>query len=138
MRVIPVLFASLLSNAALAAPLKMSFQYVPNEGGQILECAHTRIRDLPDWKVDCGNGQKTFTAHVIARQYQREPTPQTGLEILYWVTEPGETPTSVRKYHSTTMFLQLKYKTEVHSLVLYQGVENDMASLRLALTVGAE
>lgn len=135
MKVIPLLFVSLISTQALASPLKMSFKYVPHEGSESLDCTHTRIRDLPDWKVDCGNGQKTFTAHVIARKYQREPTPQTGLEVLYWITEPGETPTSVRKYHSTTLFLQLTNKTDVHSLTLFQGVENDQASLRLSLTV---
>lgn len=110
----------------------MSFRYVPNEG-KAFDCTHTRIRDLPDWTIDCGQGEKTFTAHVIVRKYSREAMPQTGLEILYWVTEPGETPTSIRKYHSTTALLQLTDKTDVHSLILFQGVENDMASLRLSL-----
>ncbi len=135
MKLVSLLFVLLISSPALADTVKMWFRYTPSDGIGILECTHERIRDLPDWRVNCGNGQKTFTAHVVVRLYQRGENPQTGLEVLYWVTEPGETPTSVRKYHSTTMFLKLTNKTGVHSLRLDQGVENDQASLQLNLSV---
>lgn len=120
----------LLINSTAWASSPMQFSYVPNEGPR-LDCVHEKIRDLPDWKVICGNGEKEFTAHVILRQRHKDSEPQTGLELLYWVTAPGETPTSVKKYHSTTALLHMKGKAEVSRFVIFQGVENDQASLRL-------
>ena len=127
------------SMAAEAPSVEMKFSYVPNEApelpnGGILECRHARVRDLPDWTVTCGpQGEKTFSAHVVIRIAKRSQEPGTMLEILYWVTEPGDSPTSVRKYHSTTALLQLKDPTDLMRLVLFQGVENDQASLRMTV-----
>lgn len=123
----------MIGTSALAAgEPRMSFTYVPNsEDAPMLSCRHERIRDLPDWKVLCGNGEKSFTAHVIIRRMDRAQIPQTSMEILYWVTEPGDTPTSVHKFHSTTALIHLRNQTDVYSMTLYQGVENDQASLRM-------
>ena len=117
--------------ASMSYAMDLRFSYVPNEG-EAQMCVHERIRDLPDWKVVCG--ERIYTAHVIVRRAERSQEPQMMLEILYWITEPGPTPTSPNKFHSTTTFLYLKEKTEVFGLVMYLGVENDMASLRLQVS----
>ncbi len=128
-----------LFGASASAEVKMNFTYIPHEGDGlpnqgVLSCTHERIRDLPDWKIVCGKEEKTYTAHVIIRKMDRSFEPQTAIEILYWVTEPGDTPTSIRKYHSTSATIRLKQQTNVDSITLYQGVENDMASLRLEVS----
>lgn len=112
----------------------MHFRYQPVEGETATNCQHTQIRDLPDWKVICSTayGTKTYTAHVIVRQYNNAT--KTGLELLYWVTEPGETPTSVHKFHSTSALMKFKGSTELLDFSLSQGVENDMATLDLSWT----
>lgn len=124
---------------AQAAVPEMNFTYVPNEAGDLpdagnLKCEFQRIRDLPDWKVSCG-AEKTFTAHVVIRSMQRDSAPQTAFEILFWVTEPGESPNSSHKFHSTTAILELEKATSFSRLVIYQGVENDQASLKLEVRV---
>ncbi|RZA09831.1 MAG: hypothetical protein EOP11_00315 [Proteobacteria bacterium] len=113
--------------SADAAPL-IKFQYVPNEGGEILDCEHKPIRDLPDYDVQCGP-KKRFTAHVIVRELNGGP--ETKFEILYWVTEPGETDRAPRKFHGNTTWIKLKEKSGLASLWIAQAVENDYASLTL-------
>jgi hypothetical protein len=105
----------------------LRFRYVPNEG-LALTCSHERIRDLPDWRVSCG-GEKSFTAHVIVRESEGEAGAR--LEIHYWVTAPGENERAPRKFHSTTALLHLNKGAETRSMILFQGVENDQASLVL-------
>lgn len=118
---------------SFTAQAKMEFRYEPNEG-EFLECSHKKIRDLPDWDIECGKkGEKKFSAHVIVRPFYREFEPQTTVEILYWVIEPGKTPTSVHTFHSSTFMVRLKEKTDLYSVSLSQGVENDYASLVLNL-----
>lgn len=109
----------------------MKFHYVPVEGEPSTLCYHTRIRDLPDWDIACPTnyGKKTFSAHVVLRQYSGAD--KTGLELLYWVTEPGETPRSIRKYHSTSALMKFKGSTDLMGLSIGQGVENDQAYLNL-------
>ena len=123
------LFLPMLS---LAAPEpKLEFSYEPVEGEAPSVCSHERIRDLPDWDVSCNTpyGAKKFSAHVIVREYPRNNS--TGIEILYWVTEPGDAPNAVRKFHSTSGFFHLKGATELEGFSLSQGVENDFAQLTL-------
>lgn len=124
-----ILLSLLLSLAAQADPL-MHFSYEPAEDAST-SCTHQQIRDLPDYAVTCATpyGTKTFTAHVIVRQAPRGN--DTGAELLYWVTEPGDTETSPRKYHSTTALFHLKGSTSLTDFSLSQGVENDQASLVL-------
>ena len=112
---------------------KMEFAYEPVEGEEPSSCVHERIRDLPDWDVVCETpyGKKTYSAHVIVREYPRQGA--TGLEILYWVSEPGDTPTSPHKFHSTSALVHLRGSTSLDSFSLSQGVENDMALLTLRL-----
>lgn len=124
--------------AAEPKAVSMKFTYVPHEAPDlpnagVLECKHERIRDLPDWKVVCGADEKEFTAHVVLRIGKREEAPKTVLEILYWVIEPGDTPTSVRKYHSTSSLLYLSEPTDMAKLNISQGVENDMATLTMVV-----
>ncbi len=105
-----------------------SFRYQPAEGAPELACRHEQIRDLPDWRVACGeDGQKKFTVHLVVREIPRDSG--RALEILYWVTEPGPTDRSPPIFHSSTFWLRLKGEPE--SFVLSQGVENDYASLVL-------
>jgi hypothetical protein len=125
-------FALLLAPLALAAPLpKFDFTYEPVEGEAASACTKRQIQDLPDWDVTCFTpyAKKTFSAHVIVREYPRAP--DTGVEILYWVIEPGDKPTSPRKYHSASALFHLKGATTVSDFSLSQGVENDQASLVL-------
>jgi len=110
---------------------QMHFKYQPVEHTD-WPCTHKQIRDLPDWKVECESiyGKKVFTAHVIVREHPRSGG-DTGLEILYWVTAPGDTPTSPRKYASTTALLTLSGNTSLENFSFSQGVENDAAYLVL-------
>ena len=119
-----LLFALLLPVLSHA---DLRFTYEPVEGEGPTSCVHKQIRDLPDYDVKCG--AKRFTAHVIVRGGPVQN--DTSLEILYWVTEPGDTETSPRKYHSTSALLHLKGKAELANLSLSQGVEDDSASLVL-------
>lgn len=107
------------------------FQYVPNEGEAATACEHKRIRDLPDWEVNCdGPGvSKRFAAHVIFRETKRENT--SSLEILYWVTQRGLDSTTPPKFHSTTARMHFKGTAEPMVMTFEQGVENDAASLQL-------
>jgi hypothetical protein len=121
-----------LAHLSLATPLpKFDFTYEPIEGEAASACTKTQIQDLPDWDVTCLTpyAKKTFSAHVIVREYPRAT--DTGVEILYWVTEPGDKPTSPRKYHSATAFFHLKGATTLNDFSLSEGVENDQASLVL-------
>ena len=126
------IFQFVLPLITLAAT-PMKFTYVPSEA-EYVYCNHKQIRDLPDWSVECDNGKK-YTAHIIVRGANRASTPQTTLEILYWVTEPGDTPQSVHKFHSTTALINMKEKSSLHSMVIFQGIENDQASLKLELNL---
>lgn len=128
-----LLFLSCLPPASsFAAPGEagMVFSYQPMESAA-WPCEHKRIRDLPDWTVTCESqyGTKTFTAHVIVRESKRPVN--TGLEILYWVTAPGDTETSPRKYDSTSALINLSGQTKLEDFSFSQGVENDAASLTL-------
>lgn len=115
------------SAAASAAPL-LKFTYVPNEGAEMRNCTHKPIRDLPDYEVFCGD--KSFTAHVIVRELNGGP--QTKLELLYWVTEPGETDRAPPKFHGSSVWIRLAdNKSSFASVSLAQAVENDYASLTL-------
>lgn len=122
----------LLSCLAFAMPEPdFSFQYVPNEGEAATPCEHKRIRDLPDWEVNCdGPGvSKRFAAHVIFRETKRETT--SSLEILYWVTQRGLDSVTPPKFHSTTARMHFKGVAEPMVMTFEQGVENDSASLQL-------
>ncbi len=124
----------ILPGIALATPVatkELSFQYVTNDGGISLDCVHSQIRDLPDWEVVCGKGtslQKKYTVHFVTKQYHKSVQPLTTLEYLYWVTE-WESAKPV--YNSNSFWISLKEKVSLHSIRLYQGIENDYADLVL-------
>jgi hypothetical protein len=122
MKIISLIFA--LTAFAQPEP-NLRFQYVPNEGGEILQCTHKRIRDLPDWEVNCGS--KQFVAHVILRHYHRKD--HSSMELLYWVTARSEDKRKPPLFHSTTAWIHLKERGEAARISLSQGVENDYASL---------
>lgn len=127
-----ILFFALLSSTAFALPEPdFRFSYEPNEGAEGVNCTHERIRDLPDWKIRCPffGETKEFTAHVVLREMPRKEG--TLLEILYWVTAPGEAPGKAPKFHSTSALIRLKGESSLSGLSLAQGVENDYASLVL-------
>ncbi len=118
----------LIASFSFAYELKdkeMGFMYIPFEGGGEMSCTHSRIRDLPDWKVNCG--KKEFAAHIVIREYQKSSEPQTGLEILYWITDRNS-PSPI--FNSGTHWINLKKKTSLDSLILSQGVENDYANVQ--------
>jgi hypothetical protein len=122
----------LLATLSFAQPEPdFRFQYVPNEGEVATPCEHKRIRDLPDWEVNCdGPGvKKRFVAHVIFRETQRESS--SSLEILYWVTQRDLNPSVPPKFHSTTARMHFKGNAAPMMMTFEQGVENDMASLQL-------
>lgn len=132
MQTILLLFLSWMS---FAIPLPtLHFTYQPVEGDASTHCSHEKIRDLPDYQVVCGtpDGKKVFTAHVIVRGHSG--VDKTGLELLYWVTAPGETPTSPHKFHSTTALMRFSGQTSLQEFRLSQGIENDMAWLVLDWT----
>ncbi len=122
---------SLFYSVAQAGTDNMRFEYQPMED-VASSCIHKQIRDLPDWEVRCETlyGEvKTFTAHVVVNEHPREDS--LGVEVLYWVTAPGETDTSPRKYSSTSALLRLAGKTKLHDFSFSQGIENDGAYLVL-------
>jgi|GEM_PF-5651531 len=114
-----------------AATENMRFTYQPMEDLGT-ECTHKQIRDLPDWDVACETpyGLKKFSAHVVVRENHRGEE-KTGLEVLYWVTAPGDTETSPRKYSSTSALIGLSGKTKLEDFTFSQGIENDAAYLSL-------
>lgn len=114
-----------------SASAAMHFRYEPNEGAEAIECTHKQIKDLPDWDIECG--EKKFSAHVIVRPYFHERAPKTKIEILYWVVEPGKKPRDTNIFHSSSFMVRLKEKTDLYSVSLSQGVENDFAGLTLEL-----
>lgn len=119
----------LWSSFAFALP-SMTFRYEPMEG-ESSPCTFEQIRDLPDWAVTCstGYGKKRFAAHVIVRE---NPRPNdTGLEILYWVTDRGDTDSTPPKFHSTSALFRLAGNASLSEFTLSQGVENDFAMLTL-------
>lgn len=127
----------LLTPFAFAQPLstdQMRFSYQPMED-VATECTHKQIRDLPDYAVECVTPYETklFTAHVIVRESVREKN--TGLEVLYWVSAPGETPTSPHKFDSSSLLLNMAGKTKLENFSFSQGVENDGAYLELGFSV---
>lgn len=130
-------FSMTIAGLAWGTPVEsknLSFQYIPNEGTMMMNCVHSQIRDLPDWEVVCGKGtpqQKKYSVHFITKEYQRAVQPVTTFEYLYWVTE-WEFVKPV--YSSNSFWIRLKEKTSVHGIRLYQGVENDVASLVLDYT----
>lgn len=109
---------------------QMRFSYQPMEDVGT-ECSHKQIRDLPDYAVECVTPYETklFTAHVIVRESVREKN--TGLEVLYWVSAPGDTPTSPHKFDSSSLLLNMAGKTSLENFSFSQGVENDGAYLTL-------
>lgn len=127
-----ILFLLLWSSLSFALPggENMRFTYQPMEDAA-WPCTHKRIRDLPDWEVTCESvyGRKIFSAHVVVRENPRKVN--TGIEILYWVTAPGDTETSPRKYSSTSALLNLTGTTKIQDFSFSQGVENDAAYLTL-------
>lgn len=130
MIILPILFSVL----SFASPQKMPepnfrFHYAPNESGEIHNCTHKRIRDLPDWEVICEGIKTKFAAHVIIRHYHRKD--RSSIEILYWVTDRGENSSTAPKFHSTSAWVHLSKPGEAARLSLSQGVENDYASLVL-------
>lgn len=141
MRFLPFisLFACLATPIALADGEAFQFSYVPNEGMAASKCRHAQIEELPDYRVKCTTefGQdKVFTAHVVLREYKRAAPLGTGLEILYWVTEPGTRPGQGPQFHATTALLNFRGESSLADLYLAQAVENDYASL--VLEVNAE
>lgn len=130
-----VLLFAAPSAFALPEP-NMHFSYQPNEGFAAVNCRHERIRDLPDWRVKCNflGTEKEFTAHVILREYAKADG-NSGVELLYWVTEPGKHPNSPVNFHTTSAFLGFKGNSKLADLSIGQGVENDYASLVLDATV---
>lgn len=125
-------FALLLTQLSLAAPVpKMVFTYEPVEGEAASLCDARQIQDLPDWDVTCVTpyATKTFGAHVIVRESPHAS--DTSVEILYWVTERGDSGTTPRKYHSSSALFHLKGSTTLADFSLSQGVENDQSSLVL-------
>jgi len=124
------LVALLLAALAHAEPPKMQFTYEPADGETPASgCIHAQVRDLPDWDVTCVTpfGTKTYSAHVVVNESSRGSS--TAVEILYWVSEPGNATT--RTYHSTSALFHLKGATTLADFSLSQGVENDQASLVL-------
>jgi len=127
------LFFSLWAQAAVLPEPNFRFQYSPNESGEIRRCTHERIRDLPDWEITCEGMKKKFVAHVIIRHYHRESN--SSIEILYWVTDRGETSSTAPKFHSTTAWIHLTKPGQAGSMSLSQGVENDYASLVMDISL---
>jgi hypothetical protein len=123
------LFPFLLTHLAFAQPT-MTFTYEPAEGQEPSPCTYEQIKDLPDYDVTCATpfGVKNFGAHVIVREFPHASKGDTGVEILYWVTERGD---AQRKFHSTSALFHLKGSTTLADFSLSQGVENDFASLAL-------
>ena len=121
-------FATLALSSPEADRLRFTYQPMEDVG---TPCTHKQIRDLPDYAVECATpyGTKLFTAHVVVREAAREKN--TGLEVLYWVTAPGDTETSPRKFDSSSLLLNVAGKTKLEDFSFSQGVENDAAYLTL-------
>jgi hypothetical protein len=120
----------LLTPLAFAVGERLQFTYQPMEDAATV-CSHKKIRDLPDYHVECITPYETklFSAHVVVRENVRKIN--TGMEVLYWVTAPGDTPTSPHKFNSSSLLLNVSGKSNLEDLSFSQGVENDRAYLTL-------
>ena len=115
---------------------QLKFQYMSSDGEIQLDCHHSRIRDLPDWEVVCGKGTPTvkkFAVHFVANKGSRLQEPKVWYEFLYWVTDRQQSEKPA--FSSTSMTLNLNSGSVPHSLRLYQGIENDYASLIVDYTL---
>lgn len=115
---------------------RLRFDFVSHDGQTLIPCRHQRIRDLPDWQVQCKgpNGlTKTYAAHVVLTRGVRPPQLGQGIwyEILYWVTDRKNNQKPV--FHSSSMTLNLSPSSQLQSFRIYQGVENDFGSLVLTV-----
>ncbi|MCM2323120.1 MAG: hypothetical protein NDJ90_07635 [Oligoflexia bacterium] len=112
---------------------KFEFLWQSSDGELALPCKHYVENELPiDWKVVCGIGtplRREFLVHLIVRSYHREARPSQALEILYWVV--NRTGGDQNRYTSATTWMEFEEPSALYRMHFSQGVENDVAQLRL-------
>ena len=131
------LFLFVITAQAWASPRasELEFKYQDNFAPwEIGKCKHQKVEGpAPDWDVTCDfKGKiKKYTVHLVVNYYPKTNYGESAHEILYWVTD--RTNKEIR-YDSSTIWLHAnKSDSRATMIQLAQGVENDMASLRLEI-----
>lgn len=97
------------------------------------ECSHQKANvGIYDWDVLCEGKDFTrkYFAHVAVSFYPKTVFGVNSYEVLYWVTDA----TNAKKYlHSSSTIWMHNSSREntLHVLEVSQGVENDLAALKL-------
>ena len=130
---------ALISARALAKeyPVELSrleLAYESSDGETYLPCQVADENPLAhDFRVKCGeqNGKalREYTVHLWVSEYTKSISPRMSLEILYWVTDWRDFRSPVS--HSSTFWLHFDDPTNLQGMELSQGVDQDLASLRL-------
>jgi hypothetical protein len=112
---------------------KLKFTYQSFDGETVLPCKAFIENELgQDLVVKCQDGStvKKYSVHLWVTRYTRPREPRTSFEILYWVTDRIDPK---RPSTSSTQWVNLKNESDLHSLVLSQGVDGDLAGLYLEI-----
>lgn len=125
-----------ISRPSSLLPNMLRFEYYTFDGEKNIPCSHQlKDADAQDWSVKCGN-EKNFIVHLWITAYPHDQaansTSKMSYEILYWVTDfsqPGHPIGS-----SSTLWLNLKQKSELDTMQFTQSVDQDAAGLRLSFT----
>jgi hypothetical protein len=100
----------------------LKFQWVANDGSFFRSCTHhLQDAELNDWKVECEG--RTFKVHFLVKEIHRPVTPQTSIEVIYFITGTASS--------SQGVWINLEQGTPLHSLVFHQSVDNDSSDLVL-------
>ena len=142
-----LLLLALLSHAPVAiagnidlGAKNLRFEYQeaePVSGSGSYPCTHAPGPTVRDWRVDCeaeGTVHR-FLVHLLLNFYVHPKAVEGGssYELLYWVgdaTDPYKT-----EFGSTSMWIHNRSKApEMTSFDISQGVERDLASLRMKVS----
>jgi hypothetical protein len=102
-----------------------------------VECKHEKAAvGLFEWDVYCKLGEQihVFAVHLVLSRYGRTRYGESAYELLYWVTDRSQS--QVRVFDSSTLWIHLdQAQTRASVIETSVGIENDLAALRLAITV---
>jgi hypothetical protein len=131
-----LLLLTLLFSQTIQAKIPHSalkFQYMSFEGDEVLNCKHNTIDEFEiDYDVFCGDSaQKKFRVHLALSRFERNSIPQNTYELLYWVTDYQTNPIT---NNGSSLWLNLREKTNFEGLTISQSVSKDTAGLYLTIT----
>jgi hypothetical protein len=117
-------------------PKSIEFTYQKNlEPFESGECEHQKSPvGLFEWDIRCkiGGEIRKYAVHLVISHYQKTQHGLSAYEVLYWVTDWTSATTPVSD--SSTIWFHNDHKENRATVVeVAQGIENDLASLRLLI-----